>query len=213
MNRRLVFAMLVLGAPLETSARAASETDASMSLALRVASGDVVAWDSSAKTVVFRGCWLQEGTGEGCSISIKALAGKPPPEISMWEPGDVEDKAAMQARIAAAAQKLADRLRKGMFVAIEASPWPKGKDKAVLGDVRLTWSKFRLSVSGTSIRRASRAVKHMREWKPSPIRFFYGPGLVVVEIEHDPGEAYSTDGLNVNHTFEPIPLLPSKTRE
>jgi hypothetical protein len=46
----------------------------------------------------------------------------------------------------------------------------------------------------------------MKKWKPTPTRVFYRPGIVVVEIEHDPGSAYSTDGLNVNHTFEPLAL-------
>lgn len=130
----------------------------------------------------------------------------------MWEPGEGEDEAVRQSKINAAAQKLVERFKGQGFVALEAATWPQGKAEMSLagGDLRITWSKFRLSVSGPRLPQStSRAVKHMKQWKPFPNRVFFRPDIVVVEIEHDPGEAYSTDGLNVNHTFEPITLSAS----
>jgi hypothetical protein len=181
---------------------------ATADLAARILTGDAVAWSPRSATLIYAQCWREEGGGDGCVVRAEEIRRhRILHEWPVFSPGQADLAHERREKMDTACTALLPRLKGA--TALAAVPWPASQTTLALGE-RLTvaWDaqSGALDVNGgDGGPRVSVHVRRLPPWTPRPLRAYAGPDLVVVELVHDPGDAF-VDGANLVSVIEIVPL-------
>lgn len=171
--------------------------------------GKIAVWSATRRTVAFCDHWHEEGMGEGAQV-IFHRGGPSGDTVRLYEPSDDEPSAELQRNRPAVLQRLVD----GQYVALPPLAWNGKRPLALPGsDWKLTWQKRRLFGQRRGQKRVELAhIASDAVWKVAPMAVFAAPGVpvLVVAIDHDPGELYN-QGLNQVTAHEPVWLPETPT--
>jgi D-alanyl-D-alanine carboxypeptidase len=176
-------------------------------VAEQILTGAVVGWNEATRTLVYSQCWREEGGGDGCVVKWEAVEHhRVRRELPVFSPAQADTTPERRDRMLKARAILQPDTKD--LVTMPAVAWPAGAAVLESDGLQVHWRQAEgvLEVWKDGRVQGTLQVRRLAPWVPQPLRLYRraGANRIVVEMVHDPQEAFCT-GANLVSVFETLP--------